>query len=84
MRNAAIIIAESGNLLLMPGRVHEDARWTELSLALIARGREALIAAENRDPDAVFNAGGEVYLVCAECHAAFAPDALRSGFGQVA
>jgi hypothetical protein len=82
VRNAAMTVAESGNLLLTPGRRQDDADWTRLSQALIASGREALLAAEARDPDAVFEAGGEIYLVCAECHTAFAPDALRSGFGQ--
>ena len=82
VRDAAMVIAESGNLLLMPGRVQEDEQWTSLSLALITTGREAMAAAEARDTEAVFNAGGEVYLVCSECHAAFAPDALRSTFGQ--
>lgn len=80
VRNAAMIIAESGNLLLMPGRAQEGEQWTELAQALITSGRQALAAAEARDPAAVFVAGGDVYLVCSECHAAFAPDALRSGF----
>ena len=39
VRQAATIIAESGNLLLMPGRTQEDGQWTELSQALIAIGR---------------------------------------------
>ena len=82
VRNAAMIVAESGNLLMMPGRLQNDAQWTEFSLALIASGQQAVSAANARDADAVFEAGGEVYLVCAGCHAAFAPDALRSGFGQ--
>jgi hypothetical protein len=80
VRNAAMIVAESGNLLLMPGRAQEGEQWTELAQALITSGRQALIAAEARDPAAVFNAGGELYLVCSDCHAAFAPEALRSSF----
>ncbi len=82
VRDAAMILAESGNLLLLPERVQEGEQWTILAQALTATGRRALAAAEARDPEAVFDAGGEVYLVCAECHAAFAPDALRSSFGQ--
>ncbi len=82
VQNAAMVIAESGNLLMTPGRVREDPKWTELSQALISSGRVALAAAKARDPEAVFEAGGEVYLVCSECHATFAPDALRSSFGQ--
>ncbi len=80
VRNAAMIIAESGNLLLTPGRAKEGEQWTELAQALISTGRQALAAAEARDAEAVFTAGGEVYLVCSDCHAAFAPDALRSSF----
>ena len=83
VRNAAMMLAESGNLLLLPGRAQEDERWTELSLALISTGRQALIAAEARDPSAVFYAGGEVYLICADCHAAFAPETLQPNFRQV-
>jgi len=80
VRNAAMTVAESGNLLLMPGRIQEDQQWTELSLALITKGREALAAAQARDAEAVFAAGGELYTVCNDCHAAFAPEALNSGF----
>jgi len=82
VRHAATILAESGNLLMMPGRAQDNEQWIELSQALIATGRQALTAAESRDPAAVFDAGGEIYLVCSECHATFAPDALRSTFGQ--
>ncbi len=82
VRNAAMVMAESGNLLLLPGRMQEDERWIELSLALITTGRQALLAAEARDPAAVFDAGAEVYLVCADCHVAFAPETLPPNFRQ--
>ena len=81
VRHAATILAESGNLLLMPGRAQADEQWTRLAQAMITTGRQALAAAESRDSAAVFDAGGEIYLVCSECHTAFAPDALRSSFG---
>jgi hypothetical protein len=77
VRNAAVVMAESGNLLLVPGRARQGRLWTDLARAMIARGREALAAAEARDPAAVFKAGGEVYLVCSQCHAAYAPQAQR-------
>jgi hypothetical protein len=80
VRNAALTVAESGNLLLTPGRAEDDARWTALAQAMIESGRAALAAADKRDPAAVFEAGGDLYLVCSECHATFAPEALRSNF----
>ena len=80
VRNAAMVVAESGNLLLMPKRALDDQQWTDLSLELIDSARLALIAAEARDPIAVFEAGGDLYLICSDCHATFAPDTLRPSF----
>ena len=80
VRNAAMVLAESGNLLMLPGRRQDDPQWVALSQSLIARSRLAMDAAKSRDPSAVFEAGGELYVVCNECHANFAPDALNSSF----
>ena len=82
VRNAAMVVAESGNLLMMPGRVQGGVEWMDFSRALIARGRQALAAAEAKDTAAVFDAGGEVYLVCSNCHAVYAPDTLRPAFAR--
>ena len=77
VRGAAFTIAESGNLLLMPGRAVPEAAWTPMAQALIDAGRRALAAADARDELAVFNAGAEVYYVCTNCHAAYALETLR-------
>lgn len=71
VRRAAVIVAESGNLLLMPGRVPDDPDWTKMSQALIEVGSRAIKAAEAKDKDALFSAGGEIYVVCSACHAKF-------------
>jgi hypothetical protein len=80
VENAAATIAESGNLLLIPGRNLDDPRWAAFSQGLIAAGRTALTAADSRDPEAVFDAGGAVYMVCASCHEVFAPQLLPPNF----
>ncbi len=80
VRNAAIVIAESGNLLMMEGRRQGGVEWIALSKALIEVGREALAAAEAEDTAAVFDAGAEVYYVCSRCHATYAPDTLGPSF----
>ncbi len=77
VRNAAFVVAESGNLLLLDGRAPGDEAWTSYSRALIAVGRTAIAAAEARDPLAVFEAGGQVYEACTACHAAYALETLR-------
>lgn len=70
----AMTIAESGNLLMMPSRVREDAEWTRLSTALVDIGVEAAKAARSRNPETVLEVGEKVYNVCTECHMKFIPE----------
>ena len=69
---AALTIAESGNLLMMEGRARDKDRWMTLSRALLAAGKQAVTAAATHNPQAVFDAGGQVYEACSACHAAYA------------
>jgi len=68
VRNAGALVAESGNLLMLPGRRLDDADWVELAQALMAMGERAMAAADARDGDAVFEVGGQLYNVCVACH----------------
>ncbi len=77
VRNAGFVIAESGNLLMMEGRALDEPGWMPMSQALVDIGRTAIAAAETKDPQAVFDAGAEVYYVCTNCHASFALETLR-------
>ena len=77
VRNAAFVIAESGNLLMMEGRAVDQDAWMALSQSLIEVGRRAIEAAEARDEQAVFDMGAEVYYVCTACHATYALETLR-------
>ncbi len=77
VRNAAFVIAESGNLLMMDGRALDQTSWIAMSKAMVQVGRTAIGAAEARDKNAVFDAGAEVYYVCTACHAAYALGTLR-------
>ncbi len=77
LRNAAFVIAESGNLLMMDGRARDRGEWMALSGAMVETGRLALGAVDRLDADAVFDAGAEVYYACANCHARYAAETLR-------
>ena len=55
---------------MLPGRTSGPA-WNAYAQALIAAGRLAMAAAEARDADALFDAGGQLYVVCRGCHAQF-------------
>ena len=69
--DAAAIVAETGNLLMLPGRAVDDGAWREYSLALVATGQEAMAAAAAHDSDAVFDIGGRLYNICVACHLAY-------------
>ena len=66
--HAAAVVAESGNLLMMPTQAVDREDWTEISRGLVRAGVRARDAAEARDADALFEAGGRLYNVCVSCH----------------
>ncbi len=74
VQHSAAVVAESGNLLIMPGRARDDGAWRDISLGLVAAGQSAQAAAEAHDTDALFDAGGQIYRVCTSCHAAYIHD----------
>ena len=77
VENAAWVLAESGNLLLMEERAQGREHWIAMSRAMIEVGRRAVDAAVARDAEAVFDVGAEVYFVCVGCHAAYATETIR-------
>ncbi|KPJ83560.1 MAG: hypothetical protein AMS19_03990 [Gemmatimonas sp. SG8_23] len=77
VENAAFMVAESGNLLMMSDRALDDGSWMAMSEALIDIGRRALEVAEAKDEQGVFDVGAEMYQVCSACHAAYSPEVLR-------
>jgi hypothetical protein len=79
LRNSAVTLAESGNLLMMSPRAKDDQEWMRLSQAMIDTAVGAIKAAEARNVDAVFNAGGDIYAVCSNCHSKYLPAITRPG-----
>jgi hypothetical protein len=77
VRSAAYTVAESGNLLMIPGYALDEGAWMQMSRALVEVGKRAIEAAEARDLDAVFDMGAEMYYVCTNCHATYAIESLR-------
>ena len=73
---AAATLAESGNLLMLPGRAIGDD-WVEYAQGLVSASELALAAARAQDADALFDAGGRIYQVCRACHNQYWPEARR-------
>ena len=53
---------------MIGNRARDRADWMKMSQALVDVGAVALKAAEAKNPQALFEAGGEVYEVCQRCH----------------
>ena len=70
VRNAAVAVAESGNLLMMAPRAKDDA-WMRICQTMVDAGAKAIRAAEAKNADQVFDAGGEIYEVCTNCHSKY-------------
>ena len=78
VRHSAAVVAESGNLLLMPHLLPQgdesapvDA-WIEFSHAMTRFGQEAIAAVDAKDAEALFAVGGQLYNVCRACHQVYA------------
>ncbi len=72
VRNAAYIVTESGNLMMMAPRAKDQKEWMTLSRVMIETGRRAIKAAEAHDTAEVFNAGAALYEACTSCHTRYA------------
>ena len=70
---AAMSLAESGNLLMMPPRAMDNGEWIRLSTDLVDTGLKAAQIASDRDFEAMLSVGEEIYNVCVECHRTYVP-----------
>lgn len=69
----AVMIAESGYLLLAPPRHPGQPEWTEQAEAMIAAAKAAAEASQRRNLDGVMEAGDALYGACESCHDKFMP-----------
>ena len=74
VRHSAAVLAESGNLLLMPHLVPETnaEAWTEFSHGMTRVAQQAMAAVDAKDSAALFETGGHLYNVCLACHQIYA------------
>lgn len=75
VRHSAVVIMESGNLLMMGPRARDNEVWMQMSQELVDAGVAALAAVDSKDPEAVFAVGETVYVACDRCHERYWIDA---------
>src|SRR2546428_1106118 len=73
VRNGAAMLVESSNLLMMQTRARDQGEWTAAARRLASTAEKALKAAESKNAEEVFAAGGEIYNACSACHRRYAP-----------
>lgn len=64
----AAVVAEAGNLLLLPGRTRPGRTWTRQAHALTELGLAAMKATSAKDEAAMLRIGGELDGACDGCH----------------
>jgi cytochrome c556 len=68
VQNNALLVAESGNLLMMPGRARDNQEWLEQARSMIDAAMIAVNAAAARDAKTLAEASDKIYSTCENCH----------------
>jgi cytochrome c553 len=68
LENSALMLAESGNLLMMRSPSGDTSIWLKESKAMVEAGSAAYQAAKAKNVDGVLEAGDKIYESCAGCH----------------
>lgn len=80
--DAAMVLQESGNLLMMEGRKIDDDQWMKRARQLVNAGVLAVEAAKARDEKKTFDAGSALYDSCFACHAKYIVRPKNSLYNQ--
>lgn len=73
VKAAAINLTETGNLLLIPGRIQDDGQWVKNVQAMMEQGQKMIAAIDKKDTKAMFDVGSDLYDTCTNCHMHYMP-----------
>jgi hypothetical protein len=77
VRQDALTLAESANLLMLPGRARDNEKWMADAKLLLDAGSSAYRAAVAKDMNAVIALNDTLYNACVTCHADYRPNYRR-------
>ena len=77
LERSALTLAESGNLLMLPGRARDEDKWIKDAKLLVDVGAAAFKAAKAKDLDAVLALNEQLNTACVTCHQDYRP-----GYGK--
>ena len=76
IERSALMLAEAGNLLMMPGRARDQGDWIKDSKMLVDAGTAAFKAARAKDMDAILALNDQLVVSCTTCHMQYRPNYL--------
>jgi len=82
VRRAAVTLAESGNLLMMPGRARDQMEWMKDAKLLVDAGNAAYSAAQDKDGKALAAVAGALDASCTTCHKRYRPNVFPKDGGS--
>ena len=74
LQGKTLALAESANLLMMPGRARDDDRWMQDAKLMLEAGRAAYRAARAKDVAALDALNDQLYESCTSCHQHYRPN----------
>ena len=74
LEGQALMLAESANLLMMPGRARDQKQWMTDSRQMLDAAADALTAARKRDVDGIVFVGEKLLESCTSCHKTYRPN----------
>lgn len=74
LQNKTLALAESANLLMMPGRARDQDRWMADARLMLDAGSDAFKAAKAHDLEALIALNDRLYQSCVTCHQHYRPN----------
>jgi hypothetical protein len=74
LQGKALSLAESANLLMMPGRARDQDRWMKDAQLMLDAGDLAFKAARRKDVDGLVAVNDALYTSCVTCHQHYRPN----------
>ena len=73
LQNQALMLAESGNLLMMEGRARDQGEWMQDARLLVEAGVASVKAVRAKDVQAILALNDQIVTACTTCHMKYHP-----------
>ena len=74
LEGQALMLAETGNLLMMPGRARDQHQWMADAKLMLDAGAAAVKAAKTKNVEAISALNDQLLESCTSCHKHYRPN----------